>query len=240
MEQTLVVKGNIYSVIRDENEIPTRVSRLKNNLTDLGRFLFGAWMAKHANYYINGGDVTGYISGIIIGQDQAAASVLVVIPQVSAIALVSTLASSDYPNIPGSFQAGKYSSSLGGYADYYYAGGLGVGLSVWQLNSSPAAWMGVQLAPASSDPTTPGVAYLDITRGAGSVTVTIKGYYSFSTNANSNYLVLTVDGRQMSGTAPLSTYSDKSVAVIFSRPFTASFTDGQSIRVTWQVNISGS
>jgi hypothetical protein len=246
MEQILVVRGNIYSVIRDENEIPTRVSRLKNNLTDLGRFLFGAWMVKHANYYINGGDTTGYVSGVVIGKEGN--QILVLIPQVSAIVLATGVSTMVYSSSVTDFEAGHYSSSSTEYGSSYYSGSLGTGLVVSSVPSdSVVAWMGVYKAPSADDPTTHGVAHLNITRGTGSVTVTIKGYYSFSASANSNDLILTVDGRVISASSinppssvPTNILGNKSSWVIFRRTFSASFTNGQSIRVTWQVNISGS
>lgn len=242
MEQTLVVRGNIYSVIRDENEIPTRVSRLKNNLTDLGRFLFGAWMVKHANYYINGGDTTGYISGLFLCVVETQ-DYLVVIPQISAIVLTTSLNNYPFSGSDGPFNIGVYSSSAGGYGGSYLAG------SLWDASvtavSSTSTWMGVQKAPEATDPTTSGTAHLNITRGTGSVTVTIKGYYSFSAGFSSNYLALTADGRAITSinppsSVPTNTLGSKVGFVVFLRTFSASFTSGQSIRVTWQVNISGS
>jgi hypothetical protein len=248
MEQTLVVKGNIYSVIKDENEIPARVSRLKNNLTSLGRWLFGAWMAKHANYYISGADFAGYVSGIILGIDEDnPGDVWVIIPQISGVALTGYLTSKLITSSVGPYNAGVY-SSWPGYASSYVLGTLWDGSDIGSVTDT-AAWMGVRKAPDSSDPTTSGAAHLNITRVSGGVVVTIKGYYSFSALANSSYLILAVDGRivpvssinEQQGQIPTNLLGTGRVScAIFSRTFSASFTNGQSIRVTWQVNISGS
>jgi len=255
MEQTLVVKGNIYSVIKDENEVPARVSRLKNNLTDLGRFLFGAWTIKHVNYYVAGADTDIHISGIMIGADNSSPTrkVLVIIPQISAIVLGS-VGTFSFTNSVGPYYSGGgyYSSSSTGYEGNYDLGSCGTTLLLEQVFS--VAWMGVKRAPDSSDPTISGIAYLNITQGGGSVTVTIKGYYSFSANTSSSYLTLAVDGRRVPLSAvnetadiiPVNTYvtdatdGPKTSWAIFKRTFSASFTSGQSIRVAWQVNISGS
>jgi hypothetical protein len=255
MEQTLVVKGNIYSVIRDENEIPTRVSRLKNNLTTLGRFLFGAWMVKHCNYYVTGGDVSSVLSGLYLihADDTDYKYTYVCFPQISSIALTNTSTSS----VDSGIYTEVGSESFGFYSSTSYGGSYNW-ITLWNevypttsfvyippsaiLALMPVKGYGVDYIPPNSGE---GVAVISLSTSGSTIIVKVKGSYNFNSNVSVSYLRLLVDLKWRQWTNletvnPLTSSMNRAFADVFSRVFSASFSSGQKITVTWQVNISGS
>ena len=255
MEQTLVVKGNIYSVIRDENEIPTRVSRLKNNLTTFGRFLFGAWMVKHCNYYVTGGDTSSILSGLYLvhGDDTTYKHTYVCFPQISSIALTDTSTSS----VDSGIYTDGASAPFGFYSSISYEGSYNW-FTLWNaiypttsfvyipssaiLALMPVKGYGVDYVPPNSGE---GVAVISLSASGSAIIVNVKGSYNFNSSVSVSYLKLLVDlkWKQWTNTEtvnPLTSSMNRAFVDVFSRIFSASFSSGQKITVTWQVNISGS
>jgi hypothetical protein len=90
-----------------------------------------------------------------------------------------------------------------------------------------------------------GIGSITLSSSGSTIIVNVAGSYVFNSNVSVNYLRLLVDLKwtEVLSTGlpdPLSSSMNRDFVDVFSRAFSASFSSGQKITVTWQVNISGS
>ena len=246
MYSNLSVEGRVYNVVYDENGLPQRVSRLKNNITPYGHLLFAGWLIKHCNYYVTGADTSSILSGLISGYWFAGGTnyYALVYPQISGLAFRKNNdpAAGVMSAWGSNFSLGLY-KTLDGFGASYSTAELYTILSGFeQYTASSTSLIGYMAVTTVSqdDPSSSGVAHIKIT-SINPVTLIVKGFYSFESSVDVIALSVLCTAKAVTNSGYLFQPNSSSLFYfeIFRRAYSYTFNSGQSVRVTWSVTVSG-